>query len=446
MSNLFNTVLQTLKDRLPNTSWKVGSLVRELLVEPLMYIGKAVDDKLAEIIKTENLSAALADPLNNEDALDVWMSRLRINVPEPRQASGTVHITFTGSEILTISSGTVFTWGDNIRVRSTKFVEVNPLVPSDSLRQLAGGFYVVEVPVETTENASYTLSCGAKLNWTEASNRIMDICVNTPINGGIAGLTAAEKARLITAKLESSNMCGEQSILNALINEFGSAVCSIRLESRVRTGDSLCVPIYVKQSTPASHNKITLTKKSTGIYTGSIGQLISVKSVWTPDGWPRQFSVEYKSDGVVEVVVEGEDARTLTAEVLNLDQSANIESWLNSRQCGAPTALKIMTPAYCELSIDIPGMTNIPTSALSAVSAHINSIGFDATITDKDINAILNDYGVQTSRALTYTAVVTYHNFVRKVVQTGSISLDGLQGLGNVPVAVYCSVNKIRNV
>ena len=61
-SSLFDALLQSMRDRFPKLSWKLGSVIRTLLLEPLVSISDEItkySDKLANI---SNIKAFLDDP------------------------------------------------------------------------------------------------------------------------------------------------------------------------------------------------------------------------------------------------------------------------------------------------------------------------------------------------------------------------------------------------
>lgn len=444
MNKLFDTVLQTLRDRMPNLSWKVGSLVRELLVEPLTYIGTSVDRVIADIQKTENISEALADPVNNEDTLDVWMKRLRIGVSAVRKSTGTVTITFSGTDTLIIPESTEFSWGDSVRVFSIGYMEVSPL--NGTVTRLGGDCYSINIPVETTDTTGYTLSIGTKLNWSSAPARVLDIYVSSTVTGGSTGLSANEKARLIDAHLGNAAICGEQTTLNALVREFGESVCDIRFGDRVQAAGLVTVPAYIKQSSAPQTVDIPLSESGDGSYTLPADQVVTVAEVTDSLGNVRQFTADYSSSDNIQINVVGSPASKLTASTIKYTETAAIADWLNARQRGVAAVFKAATPIYCEIGVRIPYIGELPEAATAAVSEYINHVGFDAVLKDSDIVTILGTYGVIPNGALNYSAEVKHRNISRLLSQVGGINLSTVLGTSGEPVAVYCPINKVITV
>lgn len=445
MNKLFDTVLQTVKDRLPGISWKVGSLVRELLVEPLTYIGSAVDQVVADIKKTENIAEAIKDPVNNEQVLDVWMSRLKLKAADARKSTGEVSIVFTGTDPLIVPEATEFSWGDSVRVLSSSHIELDPL--SSGVRVLGGGNYVAAIPVETADASGYTITAGTKLNWTNASNRVVDIYVSSAVTGGISGLTAVAKARMIDAVLGTASICGEQTTLNALIREFGESVCDVRFGDRKYIDGMLTVPLFIKQLNAPRTERVPLTNTDADIYNIGINQLVDIRQVVDDGGWIySQFDVDYTSEDTATITVPGAGSKKLFADVLRFSDTGVVVDWLMAQQRGMLATLKALTPLYCEVSVSIPNIPELSTDAAAAVSEYINSIGFNAAIQDRDIVKILADHGVSAGTALTYTASVAYHGSFKRLSQTGGINLSVISGMYGVPVAIYCPVTKVKAV
>lgn len=386
MSNIFNTVFQTIKAELPNINWSLGSVVRTLVVDPLAHISDALDSVKAEQAVYNELDVALASPADYEDVLDVWMTRLNIDTPTDTRSTGTVVIARSNAESMTIAAGTVFQWGSEIQLvadsTTTWGMGIEPLKYKT---EIPAALYIAEVPVTASTQIPVTLSSGSPINWAGASNDILDVYIGKPVSGGVY-LTAESKANLISAHLASPSVCGSDGIRSSLLRKYPTRIVDAQVGDRQARHGCVEVPVYVKQ-------------------------------VNLPD------------------ISASDDTSTDAKEAI---------AWLNSKQVGSPFQMVGKSPVYVSLKLIIPiGLSNPGTRTLAELVSYINQSRLNATISDSNISALLAKYGLSLNSQITYCATVLQDTGSYTVTRTGAISLLGLTGTNNAPYALYCDMDSI---
>ena len=462
-SSLFDALLQSMRDRFPKLSWKLGSVIRTLLLEPLVSISDEItkySDKLANI---SNIKASLDDPQNHEAELDYWIKMLGIPLPEASPATGTIVLKTSSNKPLTVASGTRFSWDDSVTVYASKRYDLGVDQP---FIELAPGVYTAEIGVTSGAYGTAYLKSGTPLNWETAPDSVKDIYVKSPIGGGVV-IDAKLKAEVIKSTLTAPTICGADSIRSALISRYPGVICDAYVGGKKTSSSRCIVPLYIKQSYPPTSDLTDIPEASVDVNTakGCIAIRINtegalqVLEVGTAGGVPvvadrrTQIGVIGDSGSYLEIETSQFGASdylksklTFQARVLRYPAALAAIAWLNDSQRGLPYMVHGEAPAYAELKlqIDTEG-ADIPVAAKEEICEYINKTQLNETITDTAVVNILEKYGVSVSSAILYIANVTYLEDHFSIRQTGSMSLFGRLGLGETPIAAYCYVNDIES-
>lgn len=447
-NSLFNTILASIKERMPGVSWKVGSLVRELLVQPLVHIGEIIDEYVAKRDRMSDIFSALDNPDENEDVLDYWIAELGLtqgSIDSAEDVIGSVSVVVKGYDKVEVPSNSVFSWGDELLLRSNSYVEIDPRTPSTYKSQVINGVVVADIPVVVDSSVGGLVNTGAKLNWTEAPDNVIDIYVGSPIQPSATALSAQAKAVLINSRLTTPSMCGEATTLAGLVREFGTHLCDVKLKKATSNTGRVRTNIWVKQNTAPVVECINLDIRESSIINIQDTSIVEINYVLDSNKRKLDFRVSFSDDGTIIATADKLNG-SVCVEVVRYKNSKEAVDWLNQTQVGGGAILRAKAPAYCELELNIPCSGSLSSDTLTAISSRINDSQLSPCITDRNVVPILEKAGLALNRPIIYTATVHYNGDTNTYTQTGSINFAGLNRVNDAPVAVYCPINKINTI
>ena len=446
MSGMFDILFQHIKDRFPQLSWKLGSVVRTLLIDPLTEIGTEVDAYTDSLKSSLDLHKLLDSPAGRDAELDVWMNRLRLSLPEPRQAAGSVAlICDSADQSFTVAAGTTFRWPGGVSLRSTQRVDVS----SETLTQLGPYVYRIVIPVAADSDARASIGAGTAVVWDEAPATVTDMYVYSAVTGGQTSASAQAKAAMIKSALEQPTVCGASSILASLVRKFGPTIVDVALTSRVENGGNVSVPLYIKQSTPPSKvdfDNVPATYNGDSyivrIPAACICTLDKVLDASGNPTIPTKVAVSSDAEYIEIGVPAGGDYHVQCTAFESANAAAE---WLNSVQCGSPFRMQARTPALADIGIQLNiGTSDLSANARAAICDFINGSVLGATISDEDLRKILSEYGYSLNGASVYTAQIRGVGLDTSVTRTGSLTLSAHTELGSIPTAAYCTYTNIE--
>lgn len=452
MSGMFDILFQNIKDRFPKLNWKLGSVVRSLLVDPLEKIGTDVDLYVNKLVSQLDLETLLDSPVGKEEALDAWMARLNIAEPQVLQATGTVAVLCASDERLTIAEGTAFTWSGDVSLYASEQVTYGE--GSKSFTRVGDSLFLAEIPVISNTDTPVTLDVGSPLNWGSAPDQVIDVYVVSPITGGSAP-TVQAKSKLIRAHLSNPTVCGASAIRASLIRKYGAAIVDVELGPSVADNTKAVVPVYIKQSAMPRvtyEQLIPSTSEDRGVvFSLDTTGVLTISGIFTDKGdavvvdSSTQFGVlgDYGSKFVAKIN-EPTPNTSYSIRYTVFDTVKKASSWLNSTQCGSPVQLKSKTPVYGKLkmSIDIGG-ANLDSGTKAAICEYVCSKDLDKGVTDSELREILSSRGYTLGAATVFVADLLHNGEVLTVTQTGAINVTGRLGIDGMPVALYCSIDNI---
>lgn len=468
MSDSLRTViLQELKARFPAMTWKLGSLVRTLIVEPLASLGDTVSNYIQEAENSLDVTTICNSPAQYPKAIDTWMNRLGIESPEIKTSSGVVAILSETGEDMVVAAGTMFTWGDDLAFQVVGNIEFNASHPYTKLNE---GAYLAEVPVVSTGETGASLSAGAPLNWEGAPAHVYDIYTASPITGGRTSLSYQAKATLILNALSVKSFVGEEGISNALQREFPNEVVNAKAGNKDAKKLNV-VPLYIKPSFPPStitlqavthyrggeepssmssdssetpENTVEVSFSGTGII--SVDKVLDeLNSECTVVSTEVQGNIG-DSDSTVTLTLSGvEVARSLTIYCTGFSILRDCAYWLNAENQGLPFRYIVKVPAVAIVSLFISGTETLPLSVRTEIQSYIDYKPLDASVTDGEISAILQRSNITTTGANLYSAYII-NNINSNAVMTsvGVMSPAGNPWVNGRPVAMYSYVDKIK--
>lgn len=438
MAELYDTVLQTIKDRCPGINWKLGGLLRELLIEPVNAMQDAVSSYVATALKDLDLSTALSKPADNVSTLDAWMDRLRIGTPKTRKSTGEITILMEPTtKTVTIPNRTTFNCGDVQLVTDKTYV----FTPAQ-LTQLSEDCWSCTVPVISATDGCFNIATGSPATWSSAPSTVIDMYVSAAVTGGSSELTAQEKANLITAELESGSISGEQAISTALRKAFPGTVVS----AVVGSSNVAKMPLYVKMKT------LPTTITETFPVYGEVGSryielprtsAVSISSVVVA-GASVDFSVSDAGDTWVIQLVEDVEEATAVVTYIGFTEAQTVAAWLNATQRALPYRFECRTPVVANLKLFInTGGVEIDLATRAKLQEYICDKPLNTAIHDSELAAILASSRYTVQGAILYSVVVTTPTYTNVWSSSGSASPAGQLNLEGAPVALYSTIADI---
>lgn len=459
MNDIKSFVLQQFKDTFPDFNWRIGSTVRELLVEPLAYLSELFDTYINYLNNLNNINYVLDNPDICAAEIDTWMRQLNIQTPQQTAGSGTVSILVSSADDFVIPRGTVFVWGDSVNV----FVEQDHKfsISDGTLQSVCYGCYKLTVAVITLQNTSVSLSSGAPLVWSNAPDTVLDIYVESPITGGLGELSYTGRADLIRSVLNAPAPCGERNILAGLQRSFPEVVADMMTLKTASGGAAGEVAAVLKQrAVPVSGSWQTHVESmddSRMVVKVPSARLLYVQEVTRLTGERLAYEVVHDSqDGeyITLEILTGDPTSVCIGEAvvvktLQASDSAKCFDWLNSMQVGSPYKFVESIPAIAliELEISAQGRKNLTETELLEIQEYINHSKINQTITDGGVSAILQAQKRTLTRPITYRGTVYYRGKARSFCSSGGmLNLSNIGVFSGVPVVAYTTIDKIKVV
>ena len=456
--SLRSVLIQELRTKFPAVSWKVGSLVRELVIEPLARIGDILETYIQQSEARLDITTALDDPTNNKDTIDLWMDRLGLGEFEGKPSSGSIAIMSESMEDMTILQGTVFTYGaDEISLITDATITAGS--DGTGYKKCGEGAYLVEVPVTSADTESGYISPGVPVNWVGAPQHVYDIYTATSISGGRPAQSYIEKAELIRDALSMKSFVGEECIKGALRRAFPGEIADTRVVQTNSTSTPAAVNICVKPSSPPSTfdiNAMTSQDTVNGPIYVTINNpgILRITDVLASDEESRQVNIVRVDKSPLDnggtahtIILSGvEPSALVTVKCEGSAVIGRCGAWLNQSVQGLPFKYNVLLPCIATLSLRIPSNDTINIGAKSAIQAYVNSKAMDSEITDADIVSILREYGINTTGSIIYSKTVSNGSGAESMVTTvGSVRSSSSGNSDGKPTAVFTFIDKITN-
>ena len=448
MADLYDLVVQELKDKCSDINWKMGSLLRELLVEPLGVIENKVAGYINQLIADNSLNTALENPAEYESTLNSWMSKLNITAPEGSQATGSVVIVLSERVDLLVPQRASLSCG-SVSLTTDKVYNVS----ADSLIKLSDDAYYTEIPVLSTTITDANIPSGKPVTWGAAPEQVTDIYVGSAITGGIRTLTAQDKANRISAVLSSGGLVGEYAIKSALINAFPDNIADVKCAGSTAS-DPYKSLLFIKQR--------TLPKTETVELSAFVDDSGTLSTTLTGAGIQRIAGVTVAGEAVEYTVTRngllGSANENIAIQISNpptvpltvsvsyevYDVARSAMYWLNSLQRALPYQFSITVPAISRLRIEMDlGGAELDSETAAHIQAYICATGLDAGIRDSEISAILTRRGYNLKSAVVYSANISYGDASDIYSSAGAYNPAGLSITNGVPVATYSTIDDI---
>lgn len=441
MSSITTLIYQYLRDRFSKLDWAPGSIIRELVAEPLVGLSEQANTTINNVYTSLDISELLANPEVHADEIDQLFKSLGLTNPTTQNSSGAVRLLVTGGDSFQIMSGTSFVYEDTVLGVTGNFTAtLTPSAPTDlPLMQVGVDSYEVIVPVSATSGIC-GLSEGTELTWSGISANVYSASVYSNITGGRNAYTATQKINRIRQYLAPQSLtCREGLVRTFNYNNPELVVDCLP----TRNGSLGAVELFVKTSAAPSTWRINATavRQSSGYYQVNIPAtgIAKIKTIngATPvsvDISDRVLTAVYPSDGSADT----EDA---AVEVFGLADAVTAQQAVDQYTENTGVRFNVRTPRLLEVSMYLPVSGAISTTALNAIVTAVNNTLLDSNaIGDTVVRNILADYNI----TLSGTGVYTLRDYEtgRTVSNVGTINATSFSRTTK-PVAVYSAINLV---
>jgi hypothetical protein len=402
-------VFTSLKKKLPTINWNLGSMVRELIVTPLVTVADLLSDKLTEQINATSIQNMLKYPETYEDKINSVFTSLGLTAGDTVKARGTVTIHTNSKEPTAIPSGTVFYYNDTAittsdTVKPSFIPTVDPYYTP--LRQIANNSYVFDVPVEVNY-LSTTLTAGTPVSWNEAPEDVYNIVISSPLSGGKINITLQEKVDMIRDYIAPNVITlndGINKTLRAALTDY--VVNASFAKDITATNKSY---LYVKTlKVPGNYYKtVTCARQENGTYSVEFDEIgvLDVLAIYH-DNKPVTISKKEVSTNRVNctIVCDSEQALiNVDVQLYGMSDLKIVQDYLDGYTLGTPITIEVIPPDVYTLELEFTYTGRVlSTAAISTIVDEIQSKPMNPVINDNTLENILVKNGANLVGSCTY--------------------------------------------
>ena len=447
MSNLSTLVYKYLSTSFAGLDWEQGSVVRELVAEPLINLAETVNTAINGAYTQLDIQGMLDNPGANAAAIDNLFNTLGLATPELKKSTGTVKIFTASDEDLQIPASSLFTYQNfTFNSEGSLMAVRNPTQAGEiKLHQVGINAFYAIVPVVSTDYG-VNLGAGTELTWNNLGPGVYSVVVDSAITGGVGSYTPAQQINAIRQQLFPLALTCRESVLAAINYYLPDSAVDCMFDTNIGSIPSL----YVKTSAMPQTWTIAVPANTTKTEGGGADQ----RTV---------YSTTIQSTGIIAVLGINEDP-TLTdfitlnkassieikanvqidnVQVYGLQNIGAVQSVLDRFMTGTGVALRAVAPIALELNIDVPiSDGSVTNDLLNRLSTAVNySLLNTGTVGDGTITPILTAAGLTPAAAGTYT--LTNPITGERTQALVSCNAAPFMQTGK-PYAIYTSVDRIK--
>lgn len=421
MADIATLLYQFLTQQFSKQDWNPGSVIRELVAEPLVKLSEQAETAINTLYNSVDIQLMLENPEQYDAEIDALFESMGLSAPAARESRGSVRLLVEGGDAFAITSGVNFSYENiNLAVTDNYYATVDPGAETAAiilpLKQVQYNTYEVIVPVTAVGEYS-GLSEGVELSWTGVTANVYSASVYSAITGGVSPYTATQKLNMIRQALVPQSLTCREGLVRTLNSEIPDLVVdclpkqnstggAVQLYTKTTAApqtwtltDILAEPVYNTGEDTSFLQKGRFTIPSTGIY--------SVVKVIDANYHEEHQILDVQIDGryvVVDYATDTETPEPLTVEVFGLSQLKDAQATLDRYTANTGVRINVVPPRLLQLSMYLPTTGNINTTAMTdIVSAVNNSLLNVSVIGDSTVTPLLAKYNLSLQGTGTYT-------------------------------------------
>ena len=467
MSAITDYLYNTLVAEFPDIDWEIGSVVRELVLEPMVLAAATMENRI-ETAAEQRLDIILANPLLYADQIKSLAAKLGIPQATSVPGTGTILFYVTGSSDLQIPYTTYFTAaGVQLITNSRYTLTLTKTTDTDLLLTRAGSLYVADVPVQTVSAHGAIVPSGVPVTASLSSSRLSRLLIGEQVDGGRTDSSIADYASAIKSKLTASTLNSRETAQEAIRFTNPALIAGVKLAgcsdpvvqallprlNGVAVGGAAAA--YLSTVSGYSHWRmpVMVTADSndmlvtlTGLQACGVFKPVSLELdgvtyssfTWTVTGVPGT-----SNQTIVVRFSKPSEATFPTDAVLVVGGSPELNELQAAVSSGlaAPFPVYCIPPAYLQLSmlITLPSAAvNNEASIVGDLTKELNRLPLNtALIHDRMLEAVLSTYSAVMVTPVIYQYTGEVPGGVKTVGGSGIAVIDASRDLSLAGVAVY---------
>lgn len=408
--NIAEFIFTNIRKKLPTINWNLGSVVRELIVTPLVTAADIVNNALAKQTNAFSVDSYIKEPEIYADNINQLFYDLDLQDNPVIEATGVITILTTSNTPSAVYQNTTMYYND---IPITVASDVFPGLVNDGvdnfaqLRQIGYKSYAFDVPVVAT-GVSACLTIGTPIIWHEAPEDVYAITVTSPVSGGRTTMSLLEKALKIKDYLAPSVVTLNEGILKLLKSKLSDIVVDAAFAQDVVT-DAHTTYLYVKtKKAPGYYIKsVEGARTSSGLYniTGKVPGLVDVKAVFKDNKIVNIQQLQIENNNIYCLVECDSTALTesFDIQVYGISDAEIIQGTIDNYFLGSPYKLEVKAPDIFNVTLDFAytgaEITNID---VNNICEYIQNMPMNSQISDSTLDQLLNTYGARLEGTCSY--------------------------------------------
>lgn len=442
MSNISDFIFNSIKSKLPEVNWSIGSLVRELIATPIIKVTESASTALMEQINATNVHRFTDNPEDYKNEIEQTFYDLGFEEAEPTDSTGVITIYTDTADVLPVFSGTLFHYND-YNVYTTK--DAFPALGNSGneprftqMRKLGVNSYAFDIPVSSAF-VNVHLSEGTSLSWDEAPSYVYNVKVTSAVSGGADATSLKDKAEIIKDYLAPAIIPLNDSITKILKNNLPSIVVDAKYADNSSNTSYLCVKT---KKSPSTYNRtVNAYRIGDGIYQLTYKEpgIINLVGLYINEE-PLQVLSHSVSNNVINATFsfKGDAVELVTVKLRGLEDLQAVQLFLDGYTAGSPYRIEVKAPNVLYLGCQFSCSGDLNSTDIMKLCEIIQSYSLDEMPNDNKIATMLSSMDVSLINSVIFTLTDNSGSYYKyRAAAQVPTNMTGIY-------ALYTSVDRIK--
>lgn len=444
MSDISDFIFTSIKNKLPDVNWNIGSMIRELIASPIVSVAETAVECFNKQASAVSIRSYVEDPDNYQEDIEQLYLDLGFIEGRAKESTGTVTIFTNSSDVLPVFSGTAFTFGDHVVYASS---DVFPALTNDTnetrfvqLRTIGVSSYAFDVPVSSMYLNVY-LSEGTLLSWAEAPDYVYNIMVSSGISGGRASTTLKEKAEKIKDYVSPHIVSMDDGMTKLLRTNLPDIVVDAKF---AKDHDSYGTSyLYIKtRKMPSMYTREAVAQRvEDGLYKISYSSYGVIDLVSVLKGSEvlnvKSYSVKHNKVEAL-VTLSGDATETVTLQLTGLEDCSKVQEFLDGYFIGSPYRVEVKAPTILLIGCQFKYTGDLAGIDINMICESIQEYTLNEIPNDTKISGILSTIGATLDGPVTFIITTNKGDYYKYR------SLPMLPVMSTECFAIYTSADRIN--